>query len=59
MYKIPLSAIGLTADNVSFSFKVADNVQFDMQEELGKHILDFYISGDSAPIGRFGYAYNK
>lgn len=59
VYKIPLSAIGLTADNVSFSFKVADNVQFDMQEELGKHILDFYISGDSAPIGRFGYAYNK
>lgn len=59
VYKIPLSAIGLTKDNVSFSFKVADNVQFDMQEELGDHIFDFYISGDSAPIGRFGYAYNK
>ena len=59
VYKIPLSALGLTAENVSFSFKVADNVQFDMQEELGNHILDYYISGDSAPIGRFGYAYNK
>ncbi len=55
VYKIPLSAIGLSADNVSFSFKVADNVQFENEN----HILDYYISGDSAPIGRFGYAYNK
>lgn len=49
----------MTADNVSFSFKVADNVQFDMDKELNSHILDYYISGDSAPIGRFGFAYNK
>ena len=59
VYKIPLSALGMTADNVSFSFKVADNVQFDMDKELNSHILDYYISGDSAPIGRFGFAYNK
>ena len=55
VYKIPLSVLGLTADNVSFSFKVADNVQFENEN----HILDYYISGDSAPIGRFGYAYGK
>lgn len=53
VYKIPLSAIGLKPDNVQFSFKVADNVQKE------DDILDYYVSGDCAPIGRFGYAYGK
>lgn len=53
VYKIPLGAIGLTSGNVEFSFKVADNVT--KQDD----ILDYYVSGDSAPIGRFGYAYGK
>ena len=51
VYKIPLSALGLSGKDVSFSFKVCDNVQ--KQDD----ILDYYITGDSAPIGRFGYAY--
>ena len=51
--KIPLSALGLTADNVEVSFKVCDNVQ------KPDDILDYYVTGDSAPIGRFGYAYGK
>ncbi len=51
--KIPLSALGLTADNVEVSFKVCDNVQHP------DDILDYYVTGDSAPIGRFGYAYGK
>lgn len=51
VYKIPLSALGLSGDGVSLSFKVCDNVQ--KQDD----ILDYYITGDSAPIGRFGYAY--
>ena len=51
VYKIPLSALGLSGDDVSLSFKVCDNVQ--KQDD----ILDYYITGDSAPIGRFGYAY--
>lgn len=51
--KIPLATLGLTADNVALSFKVADNVQ------KPGDILEYYISGDSAPIGRFGYAYGK
>lgn len=55
VYKIPLSVLGLTAEKVEFSFKLADNVQFENEN----HILDYYISGDSAPIGRFGYAYGK
>ncbi len=51
--KIPLSALGLSADNVEISFKVCDNVK--NQDD----ILDYYVTGDSAPIGRFGYAYGK
>lgn len=51
--KISLATLGLTADNVALSFKVADNVQ------KPSDILEYYISGDSAPIGRFGYAYGK
>lgn len=53
VYKIPLSALGLSADNVRFSFKLADNVQNE------DDILDYYVTGDCAPIGRFGYAYSK
>ena len=51
--KIPLSALGLSKDNVELSFKVCDNVT--KQDD----ILDYYVSGDCAPIGRFGYAYGK
>ena len=53
VYKIPLAALGLSADNVRFSFKLADNVQNE------DDILDYYVTGDCAPIGRFGYAYGK
>ncbi len=55
VYKIALSVLGLTSQDVALSFKVADNVQTENED----HILDYYISGDSAPIGRFGYAYGK
>ncbi len=48
---IPLKAIGLTAKNVSFEFKVADHVtKYD-------DIMDYYVTGDSAPIGRLSFAY--
>ncbi len=48
---IPLKAIGMSAKNISFEFKVADNVtHYD-------DIMDYYITGDSAPIGRLGFAY--
>ncbi len=53
VYKIPLEALGLDKDNVQLSFKVTDNVQ------KPDDILDYYVTGDSAPIGRFGYAYGK
>ena len=50
---VPLEALGLTADFVHFRFKVADHMThpFDM--------MDYYVSGDSAPIGRVNYAYGR
>ena len=48
---VPLSALGLSANNVSFEFKVADNVTNYTD------IMDYYVTGDSAPIGRLRYSY--
>lgn len=56
--------------DVQLSFKVTDNVrkadwmqsadgEEGVQETGTLDILDYYITGDSAPIGRFGYAYGK
>lgn len=43
--------LGLNGKKVSFNFKVADNVtKYD-------DIMDYYVTGDSAPIGRLAYAY--
>jgi hypothetical protein len=48
---IPLSALGLTKDNCYVQFKVTDNVtKYD-------DIMDYYVTGDSAPIGRLSYTY--
>lgn len=48
---LPLSALGMTNDNVKFNFKLSDNMQNDGD------ILDFYKSGDVAPGGRFTFVY--
>jgi len=49
--KIPFASLGLTKDDFYIEFKVADNV-------TNPHdIMDYYITGDSAPIGRFNYTY--
>ncbi|HRP54663.1 hypothetical protein [Agriterribacter sp.] len=48
---IPLAALGLREKNCSFQFKIADNVT-----HYGD-IMDYYVSGDSAPIGRLSYSY--
>ncbi len=48
---IPLSALGLTAEDCSFEFKIADNVtRYD-------DIMDYYVTGDSAPVGRLNFSY--
>lgn len=51
MVKIPLSQLGLKGNQIYVEFKIADNVtRYD-------EIMDYYITGDSAPIGRFSYVY--
>jgi hypothetical protein len=51
---IPRAALGLTAGEtpVAFDFKWADNLQAPNDP------MDFYVSGDVAPDGRFSYRYN-
>jgi hypothetical protein len=50
--KIPRSVLSL-GDKLNFEFKWSDN----MQQE--GDIMDFYISGDVAPAGRFNYIYKE
>ena len=50
LYIIPLSVIGVSSKTV-IGIKATDNLQ-----DFG-NIDDFYISGDSAPLGRLNYAY--
>ena len=49
-YEIPLSYLGVS-DSRQISIKATDNLQKFLDAD------DFYISGDSAPIGRLSYAY--
>ena len=48
---VPLETLGLTSNSCYIRFKVADNVQNP------EDIMNYYISGDSAPIGRLSYSY--
>ncbi len=50
-FAIPRTAIGLPADRIAIDFKWADNLQ------RPGDIMDFYLSGDVAPEGRFTYRY--
>lgn len=57
---IPLSALGMSYKNVNFEFKVADNVvkpSWYTESDSEHGILNYYLTGDSAPIGRLNYAY--
>ncbi len=48
---VPLKTLGISPDKVSFEFKIADNVsRYD-------DIMDYYVTGDSAPAGRLSYSY--
>lgn len=49
--EIPLKLIGKSSKDFNVVIKVTDNVQNP------ENILDYYVSGDSAPIGRLGYSY--
>jgi len=50
--EIPVESLGLDKNNVSFRFKLSDNMQTDGD------IMDFYLNGDVAPGGRFTFVYN-
>ena len=56
--KVPKSALGLSGDNFTINFSWTDNVhdEGDYTKYSGD-IMDFYISGDVAPGGRFKYSY--
>lgn len=47
---VPRATLGM-GSKVTFEFKVADNITHP------EEIMDYYISGDSAPIGRLNYSY--
>ncbi len=56
--KIPKSALGLTGDDYTINFAWTDNVHDEGDyEKFSGDIMDFYISGDVAPGGRFKFSY--
>lgn len=50
-FRIPLSLLSLSASKPKVAVKVTDNIQNFTDP------MDFYVSGDSAPIGRYAYGY--
>ena len=57
---VPLASLGLSKENVKFEFKVADNVvkpSWFNDGDAQNDIMHYYVTGDSAPIGRYSYSY--
>ncbi len=56
--KIEKAALGITSDAYTVNFAWTDNVHDEGDElSFSGDILDFYISGDVAPGGRFKFSY--
>lgn len=56
--KVPKSALGLSGDDYTINFTWTDNVHDEGDySKFSGDIMDFYISGDVAPGGRFKYSY--
>lgn len=64
--KIPKDSLGLSGYDFTINFSCTDNVHDDSDisgddngqyENFSGDIMDFYISGDVAPGGRFKYSY--
>jgi len=51
MLKIPRTALELEGKTLDFEFKWNDNMQQD------GYLMDFYVNGDTAPVGRLNYHY--
>jgi len=49
--KIARKVLKITTDTFSMAFKAADSI------EKESNIMDYYVSGDSMPLGRLSYAY--
>ena len=49
---VPREVLGLTGSELKFNFKWSDNMQSD-------DIMDFYVSGDVAPGGRFTFVFDS
>lgn len=49
---VPRTALAMTDDEIKFNFKWSDNMQSD-------DIMDFYVSGDVAPGGRFTFVFDS
>ncbi len=55
---IPKSALGLSGNDYTINFSWTDNVHDEGDSTIfSGDIMDFYISGDVAPGGRFKYSY--
>ena len=52
---IPREALGLTGNTLNFNFKWSDNMQ--PVDGVEGDIMDFYLSGDVAPGGRFAFRF--
>ena len=50
-YTVPRALLGISEDAFEISFKIADGVEDET------NILDYYVSGEVFPLGRFGYTY--
>lgn len=50
---VPKTLLGFDADKIDFEFKWNDNMQHP------GNVMDFYVSGDTAPGGRFNYVYTS
>lgn len=56
--KIPKSAVQLTGDDYTVNFTWTDHVHDEENDAVySGDILDFYVSGDAAPGGRFKYSF--
>lgn len=51
LFSIPLETLGIDPADCTFGFKAADNITDPAD------IMNYYVTGDSAPIGRLFYMY--
>ena len=53
VFVVPMDFVGKSADKTKIRFKACDNVT-----DTGD-IMDYYVTGDCAPLGRLGYSYGN